>query len=89
MGPLTAFPVVGAAQLCMAHLTFTKEVKKYKGAQNPESLTEQPFKTHRFLKMSIHKPQNSLTASAEFAFPSKVKVKKEYQALIINISLVC
>lgn len=73
--------MVGAAHNCTTHQTFAQEGKRSEDAKDPESLTKQPFKHTRFLKMGIYTSQGSLATAAEFASPSKVKVKKEYQTL--------
>lgn len=51
---------------------------------DPESLTKQPFKLTRFLKMGIYKSQNSLATAAEFASTSKARGKERIPDIVIN-----
>lgn len=75
---------------CVSYLHDTSNIllKKEKDVSMP-SHSLSSLSIISFLKTSINKLQNSLAALAEFASPSKAKVKKEYEALVINISFMC
>lgn len=95
MGPLTfhsshSYPPQWWVQLsCTTHQTFAQEGKDVEDAKEPESLTKQPFKHTRFLKMGIYKPQNSLATAAEFASASKARGKERIPDIVITVSLMC